>query len=150
MFAILLVPLIGFVAIAVDVGALYAERAQLQNGADAAALAIAQDCADDGVCGDSAGIAARFADANANDGAANVLTPTFPTSHSVIVTSSTREAGTNAPAISHPFAALIGADPDDGARGGDGGVGAARRRLLSCRSPCRSVSSRHPRRRPAN
>ena len=44
--AILLVPLLGFAAIALDVGALYVERGQLQNGADAAALAIAQDCSD--------------------------------------------------------------------------------------------------------
>ncbi|HAM26197.1 MAG TPA: hypothetical protein DCP11_05670 [Microbacteriaceae bacterium] len=107
--AILMVPLLGFLAIALDVGALYAERAQLQNGADAAALAIAQGCSD-GVCDDPAAQAAAFSNANANDGAANVLTPTFPTSNSVTVTSSTRVAGTNAPAISHPFAKFIGID----------------------------------------
>ncbi|HSP76595.1 MAG TPA: pilus assembly protein TadG-related protein [Cryobacterium sp.] len=108
--AVLLVPLFGFAAIAVDVGALYVERGQLQNGADAAALAIAQDCATDGVCTGSAATAAVFADANALDGAANVLTPTFPTSNSVTVTSSTRVAGTDADAISHPFARFIGID----------------------------------------
>jgi Flp pilus assembly protein TadG len=37
--AILLVTLLGFVAIAVDVGVIYSERAQLQNGADASAIA---------------------------------------------------------------------------------------------------------------
>ena len=107
--AILMVPLLGFVAISVDVGALYAERAQLQNGADSAALAIAQGCAD-GVCDNPAGKAAAFNNANANDGAANVLSPTFPTSHSVTVSSSTRVAGSNATAISHPFARFIGTD----------------------------------------
>ncbi|MHA6694892.1 pilus assembly protein TadG-related protein [Homoserinimonas sp. A520] len=107
MMAILIIPLIGFLAIALDVGALYAERAQLQNGADAAALAIAQDCSD-GTCDDPTARAAAFSDANANDGAANVLTPTFPTATSVTVTASTREAGTNSTAIRHPFAALIG------------------------------------------
>ncbi|MHA6668500.1 TadE/TadG family type IV pilus assembly protein [Homoserinimonas sp. A447] len=107
MMAILIIPLIGFLAIALDVGALYAERAQLQNGADAAALAIAQDCAD-GTCDDPSARAAAFADQNANDGAASVLTPTFPTATSVTVTATTRVAGTNADAISHPFAALIG------------------------------------------
>ena len=107
MLAILIIPIFGFLAIALDVGALYAERAQLQNGADAAALAIAQGCAD-GICDGPSAQAAAFANANANDGAANVLTPTFPTTHSVTVTSSTREASTGAPAISHPFAALIG------------------------------------------
>lgn len=106
--AILLVPLIGFVAISVDVGALYWERAQLQNGADAAALAIAQDCADDTGCGDSAALAASYTNGNANDRAANVLTPVFPNAHTVIVSDSTRVAGTDAEAIRHPFAALIG------------------------------------------
>ena len=45
MVALLMIPLLGFAAITVDVGAMYAEKSQLQNGADAAALAIAQDCA---------------------------------------------------------------------------------------------------------
>lgn len=107
---ILMVPLLGCLAIALDVGALYVERAQLQNGADAAALAIAHDCAEDGVCDSPSLIAAGFADANANDGAANVLTPTFPTANTVVVTSSTRVAGTNAAALRHPFAALLGID----------------------------------------
>lgn len=110
MVAILLVPLIGFGGIAVDVGAIYAERAQLQNGADAAALAIAQDCAADG-CGDSASEAAAFANANANDGAANVYSLTFPTATSVKVVTSTRVAGTNAGAMNHPLAALVGVTP---------------------------------------
>ena len=46
----MLVVLIGVGALVIDSGALYAERRQLQNGADAAALAVAQDCAD-GHCG---------------------------------------------------------------------------------------------------
>lgn len=106
--AILMVPLIGCLAIAIDVGTLYAERAQLQNGADAAALAIARDCAEDGTCTDPAGLAVTFTNANANDGAANVLAPTFPNDHTVVVSDSTRVAGTDAPALNHPFAALLG------------------------------------------
>lgn len=43
--AICLVFLIGFAGLAVDVGALYAERTELQKGAEAAVLAIAEDCA---------------------------------------------------------------------------------------------------------
>ena len=43
--AILMVALLGFAAVAVDVGMLYAERTQLRNGADAAAIAVAQKCA---------------------------------------------------------------------------------------------------------
>lgn len=106
MVGLLMVPIIACLAIAIDVGALYVERAQLQNGADAGALSIAQNCAK-GICTGSTAQAASLANANANDGAANVLTPTFPTSHSVTVTSSTREAGSNASAINNFFAALI-------------------------------------------
>jgi Flp pilus assembly protein TadG len=51
LFALLLVPLLGFTAIAVDIGAVYAERAKMQTAADAAALAVAQNCAR-GACGD--------------------------------------------------------------------------------------------------
>lgn len=109
MLALLLVPILGFMAIALDVGALYTERAQLQNGADAAALAVAQKCAGPG-CGDAAALAATFADANANDGAATALTPTFPTARTVTVSTSTRVAGTDAPAIHNPFATFIGHD----------------------------------------
>ncbi|MDJ0335379.1 pilus assembly protein TadG-related protein [Salinibacterium sp. G-O1] len=103
---ILMVPIIGGLAISIDVGALYVERAQLQNGADAAALAIAQKCAA-GTCTGTAATALSFANSNANDGAANVLTPTFPTSHSVKVNASTREAGSNAPALTNIFASVI-------------------------------------------
>ncbi len=42
---LLVVVLVGFGALAVDVGNLWVARKQLQNGADAAALAIAQACA---------------------------------------------------------------------------------------------------------
>jgi hypothetical protein len=49
--SLLMVPLLGFTALAVDAGAVYAEKARLQTAADAAALAVAQDCAR-GNCGD--------------------------------------------------------------------------------------------------
>lgn len=42
--AVLAVVLFGFGALVIDVGAMYTERRQLQNGADAGALAIAQTC----------------------------------------------------------------------------------------------------------
>ena len=43
----LMVGLIGFTGLAVDGGATYAKHQELQNGADAAALAAAQECAED-------------------------------------------------------------------------------------------------------
>ena len=64
--AMLLVPLLGFAAIAVDVGALYAERAKLQTAADAAALAVARDCAL-GACGDMQTTATQLVAANVGD-----------------------------------------------------------------------------------
>lgn len=70
MVALLLTPLIGFAALAVDVGSLYFEQAQLQNGADAAALAIGNHCAHPVDAGTSSGsIANQLTAAN------NVATP---------------------------------------------------------------------------
>ena len=42
--AVMMLVLIGAGAMAVDVGQIYAERAQLQNAADAGAMAAAQQC----------------------------------------------------------------------------------------------------------
>jgi len=107
---LLMIPLLGFAAISIDVGALYWERAQLQNGADAAALAIAQECAEDDQCDAPSALAATFANANATDGASNVLTPSFPTPTTVVVTTSTKDGATGEPALTHFFAQLIGTE----------------------------------------
>jgi Flp pilus assembly protein TadG len=63
--ALLLVPLLGAAALAVDLGSLYAQRAALQTAADAAALAIAQDCAR-GSCGATDATATSMITANAS------------------------------------------------------------------------------------
>jgi hypothetical protein len=55
--------LVGMGALVIDVGRLYQNRAELQNGADAAALAVAKSCII-GTCAPS--IAAQYADANAS------------------------------------------------------------------------------------
>jgi hypothetical protein len=65
--ALMIIILVGIGALVIDVGRLYAERRELQNGADAAALAVAQDCAS-GDCDLGAGIAKDYADLNAKDG----------------------------------------------------------------------------------
>ncbi len=61
----------GLLALVADLGQLYAERRVVQNGADAAALAIAQDCAEgvDGCIGQEGADARaeQFANANAPD-----------------------------------------------------------------------------------
>ncbi|MFD1214473.1 pilus assembly protein TadG-related protein [Arthrobacter sp. GCM10027362] len=105
--AVSLVALLGFVALAVDAGALYAERAQLQNGADAAALAVAQDCAD-GSCTDPHETARQLVNVNANDGAATVGRLAFPTSGSVLVQATSRDAATGAGALTLTFASILG------------------------------------------
>jgi Flp pilus assembly protein TadG len=61
--------LFGLGALVVDVGQLYAQRAQLQNGADAGALAVAKSCTQ-GAC--TSGIATSYADANSATGTAAV------------------------------------------------------------------------------
>ncbi len=48
--ALLMVPLLAFGAISIDIAGLYVKKQQLQTGTDAAALAIAADCAR-GACG---------------------------------------------------------------------------------------------------
>ena len=108
-----MVALLGFAALAVDVGALYAERAQLQNGADAAALAVAQECARDKNCTDPAAktpTAVGLANANANDGAARVTDLSFPTSTSVRVDVATQDGKSGAGTLALAFAPILGID----------------------------------------
>src|SRR5262249_54330508 len=61
--------LIGLGALVVDVGQIYTERAQLQSGAEAGALAVAKSCAK-GAC--NAGVAGSYANANSSDGVSAV------------------------------------------------------------------------------
>jgi hypothetical protein len=94
--AVLLVPVMGFAAIAVDVGALYAERARLQTAADAAALAVARNCAM-GACGDTQATAQELVTANVGEGQAE---PPQLTENTVTVT------GDNP--VEHWFAPVLG------------------------------------------
>lgn len=106
--ALMMIPLMGAVAISVDVGALYGERAQLQNGADGAALAVATSCAKHlASCSNPQLIATTLADQNAIDGVTTALTPTFPNNHTVTVSVQTLNTdGTSG--VYHPFATAIG------------------------------------------
>ena len=99
-FALLLVPVLGFAAIAVDVGSLYAERARLQVAADAAALAVAGDCAR-GTCGDM--LATARALVTANDGGASAAEP-------VLSSNPTSVTVTGRTPVQHWFAPVIGHD----------------------------------------
>ncbi len=102
--ALLLVPLLGFAAIAVDIGSLYAEKARLQIAADAAALAVAQDCAR-GNCGDM--LATAQALITANDGEGSAAHPVLSNDPlSVTVTGSAPTEHWFAPVIGHDSTAV--------------------------------------------
>ncbi|MCW2642665.1 MAG: hypothetical protein JWP76_4971, partial [Dactylosporangium sp.] len=61
--------LMGACAVVIDVGQIYAEREQLQSGADAAAMAVAQNCVrTPSACGNQTGAALDYANGNAKDG----------------------------------------------------------------------------------
>ncbi|WP_216359139.1 pilus assembly protein TadG-related protein [Arthrobacter globiformis] len=75
MVALMMVMLLSFGAIAVDVGGMYAEKAVTQNGADAAALAVAQKCAKntaDPACATDSTLSGTLANANAKDNLTDV------------------------------------------------------------------------------
>lgn len=95
--AILLpVVLLGMGALVLDVGQGYAERRQLQNGADAGALAVAREYAAASascVPGAKAATADDYADRNANDSAgSDIAAVECPAANKVRVRTSTRSA----------------------------------------------------------
>lgn len=76
MVAFLMVAMMGMAALVIDTGMMYSEHAQLQNGADASALAIARVCAVDPAsvdCQKEKDTASVLASANALDGATEVV-----------------------------------------------------------------------------
>lgn len=120
--AFLLVVLLGFVAIAVDVGVIYSERAQLQNGADASAIALAQKCArdtTDSQCSTTSTLAGSLADQNALDGMSKVHTVELnKAARTVSVTTAAKEAGGTENSVSLHFANVLGFPTREvGARG---------------------------------
>lgn len=112
--ALMLVAFLGFGAMAVDVSMLYSERTQLRNGADAAALAIAQKCAKSTTDPDcstpsSMAAAAAYANSNANDGLSNIKSIVLDkTGGTVTVTVGSQEAGHTPNQVSLFFARVFG------------------------------------------
>jgi len=110
--AILMVTLLGFTALAVDVGMLYAEKTQLRSGADAAAFAIAQKCArntNDADCSTTSALARSLANSNARDGASNIASLVLDkTAGTVKVTAGAQEAGQAPNRVSLFFARALG------------------------------------------
>lgn len=102
--ALMMLVLIGVGAMAVDVGQIYEERAQLQNGADAGALAVANSCAK-GTCNTS--LAGPLANANANDGASTVKSVDLSVAGQVTVTTSTKDGTSGAGYLSKMFSSAL-------------------------------------------
>jgi Flp pilus assembly protein TadG len=110
--AVMMLVLIGAGALAVDVGQIYSERAQLQNGADAGALGVAQACHKTGCTqAEAEAFADTLASGNANDGDANVSEVDLSVPDEVTVRTTTKNGSSsvlaklfasalNAPAVS--------------------------------------------------
>jgi len=98
--ALLMVPLLGFAAIAIDIAAMYAERQELQTGADAGALAMAQDCGR-GACSATAQTAQSFATANLGGASSTAA---------VTALSATQVTVRNSGIRQHLFAPVLGID----------------------------------------
>ena len=104
MVAILAVVLLGVGAIAVDMGRIYSKRAELQNGADAAALAIADNCKRNAATtgcntgGTPTSLALKYAQDNSLTSTADVQTPIITvngSSGTVTVTATVKEPNGN-------------------------------------------------------
>lgn len=81
--------MVGMAALVVDVGSLLDEKRQLQNGADAGALAVAHSCAL-GLCDPN--LAGSLADANSRD-ADSAASVSYPAAKRVLVRTSTSGGG---------------------------------------------------------
>ncbi|WP_309050772.1 pilus assembly protein TadG-related protein [Streptomyces sp.] len=112
--ALSLVVLLGFAAIAIDVGMLYEERAQLQSGADAAAMAVAQDCAAGTNCLNTASVlpaAQQMADTNSRDNrSAAAILELNKGQRKVRVQTSTVDGQGGAGSLALSFAPVLGID----------------------------------------
>lgn len=113
MTALMMVLILGMTALVVDIGLVYAERAQLQNGADAAALAIAQECAYQDLCDPTSATstAIGLASRNAIDERSNAVAD-LSIKNSVTVETNTLTAD-GAAALEFWFAPILGIDSSE-------------------------------------
>ena len=114
---VLLAVLLALAGMAVDLGAVYAERRELRNGADAAALAIAEDCGMRARPCDEAtarATAQEYLNANAHDDATALdavdLSTSGATAGSVRVTARAWDAAAAEAGVRVPLLSLLGFD----------------------------------------
>jgi Flp pilus assembly protein TadG len=112
---VMLAVILALAGMAVDLGVVYAERRELRNGADAAALAIAADCGmGTRPCDEPTALATaeEYADANAWDRSSTVdsveLTLTGADTGSVRVRTSAWDAANSQPGVRVPLLSLLG------------------------------------------
>lgn len=114
--ALLMVALLGMTAFSVDVAMMYSEHSQLQNGADSAALAVAQACANDSSSAECTApdtLAETMGNGNTLDNAANIQNLVVDTSASTVdVTTQSRDSSGNNH-FSLTFARALGIDTAD-------------------------------------
>lgn len=113
MVALLMVALLAFAAISLDTAMLYSERAQLQNGSDAAALMVARACATGAPAEDCSATPSSnvrtLVRGNAVDGRTNVDSISVDESgQSVEVITAADESGSPPNSVSTFFARILG------------------------------------------
>jgi hypothetical protein len=117
-FAVVLILLLVAAGFAVDAGAMYQERRQLRNGADAAALAIAEECLEGAACTGAAAMptAEAYADLNADDGRSGVdsvvidSAPSDPLYDLTVRVVTSSERGDGSPGFDFSFMRVVGID----------------------------------------
>lgn len=111
--AVMMLVLIGAGAMAVDVGQIYAERAQLQNAADAGAMAAAKQCHEAGGCtvAEATTWAAELSGPNSNDGASTIAEVDLSVPNQVTVATSTRNGSSGAGFLTQMFSSALNAPP---------------------------------------
>ena len=113
LIALMIIPLLAMAALVIDIGMMYWEVRQLQNGADAAAIAIAQECADDeATCpGNAQAVADAFTDVNSNDEASSAVVDLDVANRIVTVTAETVESD-GSTGLTLFFARILNAAPE--------------------------------------
>ncbi len=100
--ALAMVPLLVCTALVIDMGAGYVRKRQLQNAADAAVLAVAQNCASPTGCGDINATATTFTTPNVPGSAASAVP--------VVNTGAGTATVTTSSVVNFSFAPVIGVD----------------------------------------
>jgi Putative Flp pilus-assembly TadE/G-like len=111
LIAVILVGLLGMTAFVIDFGRIWKERRELQTGAEAAALAIGEDCARDlAICNDFFSTAEQYADANASDGASAVQYVDLDLGSQTVYVGTATESESGGDSLPMFFAGIIGFD----------------------------------------